>query len=73
MKLKEAAVKTLNELPLLELIQVQEYMQTIKGKSNGNGTSRKECKQAYKKVRSALKGCKGLLSSDIISQREDRV
>ena len=71
MKLKDNTIKMLDGMSPLELIMVHEFIQSIKARPNGNNV--RECRKAYKKVRTALKGCTGRLSDDISAQRDDRV
>jgi hypothetical protein len=71
MKIKDQAVKELEELRPTELIKVYDLILSLK-KKTVNGRKEKIV-PAYLKVRGALKQCKGSLSEDILLVREDRI
>ena len=71
MKIKDQAIKELKELRPTELIKVYDLILSLK-KRTLNGRREKSV-PAYLKVRGALKQCKGSLSEDIISVRQDRI
>ncbi len=71
MKIKEQAVKELENLEPAELLRVYDLILSLKGKTEVERTS--EHPPAYIRVREALKGCKGSLSEDILTGRQDRV
>lgn len=71
MKIKDQAVKELEELEPTEIIKVYDLILSLKKRKVD---ARKEnIVPAYLKVRGALKQCKGSLSEDIVSVREDRI
>lgn len=71
MKLKEQAINELKILSPTALLQVYEFIHSIKGqedKQKNNGVS-----NGYLKVRKALSGCQGSMSDDVIQERKERV
>lgn len=71
MKMKEQTIKELEELKPNELMKVYDLILALKGKPpKGRGQT---TASSYLKVRKALKMCKGSMSDDILSGREDRV
>lgn len=70
MKIKEQAIKDLDTLKPSELLVVYDLILSLKGKEPERAIP---LVPAYKKVREALKGCKGSLAADILSDREDRI
>ena len=71
MKIRDQAIKALEELRPTELVKVYDLILSLK---KGSLTGRKEKTiPAYLRVRGALKHCKGSLSEDILSVREDRI
>ena len=71
MKIKDQAIKELQELKPTELIKVYDLIMSLK-KRTLNARKEKSV-PAYLKVRGALKQCKGSLSEDVLVVREDRI
>ena len=71
MKLKEQAIKKLDELKPEALARVYDLITELKRTSQAKKS--KMTITDYMKVREALKQCKGSLSEDIIQEREDRI
>ena len=71
MKLKEQAIKKLDELKPEALARVYDLI--IELKRTNQVKKSKMTVTDYMKVREALKQCKGSLSEDIIQEREDRI
>ena len=71
MKLKEQAIRNLDELRPEALAKVYDLI--IELKKANQVEKRKTTTAAYIKVREALKNCKGSLSDDIVKEREDRI
>ena len=71
MKIKDQAVKELEELRPTELIKVYDLILSLKKRKVDD--RKEKIVPAYLKVRGALKQCKGSLSEDILSVREDRI
>jgi len=71
MKLKEQAIKRLDELKPEALARVYDLITELK--RTDQVKKRKTTNTEYLKVREALKQCKGSLSEDIINEREDRI
>jgi len=71
MKVKEQTIKELETLKPDELMMVYDLILPFKGKRPVHRG--KEHPAAYMRVRNALKECKGSLSEDILSDREDRI
>jgi len=71
MKLKDRAIKKLDELKPEALARVYDLITELK--RTDQAKKRKTTNTDYLKVREALKQCKGSLSEDIIQEREDRV
>ncbi len=71
MKLKEQAIKRLEELKPEALARVYDLITELK--RTDQTKKRKATNTDYLKVREALKQCKGSLSEDIIQEREDRI
>jgi len=71
MKIKEEAIKELEELDAAEMLKVYDLIQSLKRKPPAE--REKENLLAYLRVKEALKQCKGSLSNDILSAREERV
>ncbi len=71
MKIKERAIKDLEALKPADLLIVYDLILSLKGKMPKQRV--KELLPAYKRVREALKQCKGSLSEDILLAREDRI
>ena len=71
MKIRDQAIKELQELKPTELIKVYDLILSLKKRTL---SARKEKNvPAYLKVRGALKQCKGSLSGDVLAVREDRI
>jgi hypothetical protein len=71
MKIKDQAIKELQELKPTELIKVYDLIVSLKKRTL---SARKEkTVPAYLKVRGALRQCKGSLSEDVLAVREDRI
>jgi hypothetical protein len=70
MKIKEQAIKDLDTLKPSELLVVYDLILSLKGKKPERAIP---IVSTYKKVREALKGCKGSMAEDILSAREDRI
>ncbi len=71
MKLKEQAIKKLDELKPEALARVYDLI--IELKRTNQAKKSKMTTADYIKTREALKQCKGSLSEDIIQEREDRI
>ncbi len=71
MKLKEQAIKRLEELKPEALARVYDLITELK--RTDKAKKRKTTNTEHLKVREALKQCKGSLSEDIIQEREDRI
>lgn len=71
MKIKDQAIKELEELKPGELLKVYDLILSLKRKPPGE-KGRGDF-PAYLRVRKALKQCKGSLSEGILSGREDRL
>ncbi len=71
MKIKEQTIKEIKNLKPAELIKVYDLILSLKSKLPKNKV--REDVPAYMRVREALKQCKGSLSEDIVSAREDRI
>ena len=71
MKLKEQAIKKLDELKPEALARVYDLITELK--RTGQAKKSKTTLTDYMMVREALKQCKGSLSEDIIQEREDRI
>jgi len=71
MKLKEQAIKKLDELKPEALARVYDLIMELKRADQAKKS--KTTTADYIKVRRALKQCKGSLSDDIMQEREDRI
>lgn len=71
MKIKEQTIKELESLGPSELMTVYEMIISLKARHRKRKS--KEGEPAYLRVGKALKQCKGSLSDDIKSLREDRI
>lgn len=71
MKLKEQAIKKLDELKPGALARAYDLI--VELKRTEQAEKRKTATADYIKVREALKQCKGSLSDDITQEREDRI
>ena len=72
MKVKDEAIKALETLPTAELMVVYDLILSLKGRAQEQ-QSIEETSPPYMLVREALEKCRGSLSEDVISSREDRV
>ena len=71
MKLKEQAIKKLDELKPEALARVYDLIMELNRADQAKKS--KTTTADYIKVRRALKQCKGSLSDDIMQEREDRI
>jgi hypothetical protein len=71
MKIKKQVLRELESLGPSELVTVYEMITSLKARLGKPRTRIGE--PAYLKVRKALSPCKGSLSDDILSLREDRI
>ena len=71
MKVKAEIIKELENLNPNELMMVYELILSFKGRKPKQRS--KTDLPIYRKVRNALKQCKGSLSEDILAAREERV
>ena len=71
MKIKDQAIKNLEELKPGDLVRVCDLIISLKGKSAQE--KRKANLLSYTRVRRVLKQCKSPLSDDILAAREDRI
>ena len=70
MKIKEKAMKELEAMTPSEVIMLYDLMLSLKAKAK---EKRLNHSRAYITVREALNECKGSLSNDIITGREERI
>ena len=71
MKIKDQAIKELDNLNPGELMIVYDLILSLKGKIVEQNV--KERLPAYIRVRNALKQCKGSMSEDVLTSRKDRI
>jgi len=71
MKVKEETINELEKLNPDELMMVYDLILSFKRRKPKQKA--KERSSAYIRVRNALKQCKGPLSRDILSDREERI
>jgi mRNA-degrading endonuclease RelE of RelBE toxin-antitoxin system len=71
MKIKDQAIRELEELKPGDLLKVHDLILSLKRRPEEG--KRKSGLSPYKRVRQALKQCKGSLSEDIMATREDRI
>jgi mRNA-degrading endonuclease RelE of RelBE toxin-antitoxin system len=71
MKIKDQAIKELEELKPGNLLKVYDLIISLKRRPEEE--KRKKGLPAYQRVRRALKQCKSSLSEDILVEREDRI
>ncbi|NIM10799.1 MAG: hypothetical protein GTO45_02330 [Candidatus Aminicenantes bacterium] len=71
MKVREQAIKELSQLTTMEILKVYNLILSLK--DNSDNVRSRQSKTAYLRVREALKNCKGSLSEDILTAREDRI
>jgi hypothetical protein len=69
-KLKELAIKDLNNLNSIEMAKLYDFMQVIKVKKQSVPP---KMNYSYLKVREALQDCPGSLSMDILNEREETI
>lgn len=67
-RLKELAIKDLNNFNSIEMAKLYDFMQIIKVK---NQIIPPKINYSYLKVREALQSCTGSLSEDILRDREE--
>lgn len=70
---KEKLSNEINSLTTAEVKMLRRFLKNIKSIKPSDKTVTKEAHTAYLEVRKALKGIKGSLSADIISEREERI
>ena len=71
MKMKDKTIKELEGLKPDDLLKVYDLVLSLK--RDLDKKAKGETTPPYVRVREALKSCKGSLSEDILSLREDRV
>ena len=71
MKIKDQAIREMEELKPADLLKIYDLILSLKRRPVGE--RRKSGMPPYRRVRKALKQCKGSLSGDIIAAREDRI
>ena len=71
MRLREQLIKEIEQLPLMELIIVQNVVQTLTRHTQYQPV--KEKRKGYLDTRKALANYQGNLSDDIIREREERI
>ncbi|GAC1466869.1 MAG: hypothetical protein PVSMB11_02410 [Desulfuromonadaceae bacterium] len=69
-KLKELAIKDLNNFNSIEMAKIYDFIQFIKDKKQ---IMPLKINTSYLKVREALQGCSGSLSEDILREREETI
>jgi hypothetical protein len=67
-KLKELAIKDLNNFNSIEMAKIYDLIQFIKDRKQ---IMPPKINTSYLKVREALQGCSGSLSEDILREREE--
>lgn len=70
-KIKEQTIKELDTLAPDELLKTYDLIISLKNTPHIKKT--RIPASEYLKVREALKGCKGALSEEIVSERRDRI
>ncbi len=75
MKIKEQAMKELENMNPSGLMIIYDLILTLKNQDTDRPVRTKNNKttESYKKVRNALKQCRGSLGEDVLSAREDRI
>jgi hypothetical protein len=71
MKIRDQAIRELEELKPGDLLKIYDLILSLKRRPEGG--RRKSGLPPYRRVRKALKQCKGSLSEDIMAAREDRI
>ena len=71
MKIRDQAIKELEELNPGELLRVYDLILSLKRRPPEE--QRRGASSAYQRVREALKRCKGSMGDDIFSGRDDRI
>ncbi len=71
MKIKDQAIKELEELKPGDVLKVYDLITSLKRRPEEE--KRRAGLPPYQRVRRALKQCKGSLSEDILAEREDRI
>ena len=71
MTLKQQTIEEIKQLPPKELTRAYNFILLLKEKKRP--AHEKQKKAAYLRAREVLSKCKGSLSEDIITNREDRV
>jgi hypothetical protein len=69
-KLKELAIKDLNNFNSIEMSKLYDFIQFIKDKKQNIPP---KINTSYLKVREALQGCSGSLSEDILRERKETI
>ena len=71
MKIKDQAIRELEELKPGDLLKIYDLILSLKRRPEGG--RKKSGMPPYRRVRKALKQCKRSLSEDIMEAREDRI
>jgi hypothetical protein len=71
MKIKDQTIGELEELKPGDLLKIYDLILSLK--KSPEGGRRKSGLPPYRRVRKALKQCKGSLSEDIMAAREERI
>jgi hypothetical protein len=71
MKIKDQTIRELEELKPGDLLKIYDLILSLK--KSPEGGRRKSGLAPYRRVRKALKQCKGSLSEDIMAAREERI
>ena len=69
-KLKDLAIKDLNNFDSIEMAKLYDFMQLIKDKKQRIPPTKNT---SYLKVREALNGCTGSFTEDILCGREETI
>jgi hypothetical protein len=69
-KLKDLAIKDLNNFDSIEMAKLYDFMQLIKDKKQRIAPTKDT---SYLKVREALNGCTGSFTEDILRGREETI
>lgn len=70
MEIKEKAIKEIEALKPDELLIVNDLILSLRSKIRAPKSKER---LSYVKVKEALRGCKGSLSEDVLSAREERI
>jgi hypothetical protein len=74
MRLKKRLIQEIEQLPVVELIIIQNLVQMLTRHRQPQPTAvLKRKRKGYLETRKALAACQGNLSDDIIQDREDRI